>query len=278
MWYQELFYRLAIFGVKDVVEILCITNAIYFFSIWLKQDLQKPLVVYFYSTCSLVILAHLANLTTITGTLSMLYPAIIMLFILIHQKSLQHNFVTLKNIQPAHIANHNWLETLLRSCIIAANNKQQITCLIENQDVLNDLVTSTLIIKAKLQPELLDALLTSSSYNPTKMIWISSTGKLIGLNTDWININHDPNLDNDWQTNSLLFTKQTDALTFKLNPQNKSFDIIYDGQMLEKISMDHAIKLMHHHFIRKNINPKLNKNGKINDHKIQKKASEQLRN
>ncbi len=276
MWYQELFYRLAIFGIKDVIEILCITNAIYFFSVWLKQDLQKPLVLYFYSMCSLVVFAHLANLTTITSTLSMLYPAIIMLFILIHQKSLQHNFVTLKNIQPAHIANHNWLETLLRSCIIAANNKQQIICLIENQDVLSDLVTSTLIIKAKLQPELLDALLTSTNYNPAKMIWLSNTGTLIGLNTDWMSIHTTQKLDDDWQTASLLITKQTDALTFRLNPHNKSFDIICDGQLLEKISMDHAIKLMQRHFIRKNNNPELNKNGKTNDHKIQKKSSEQL--
>ena len=255
MWHNEIFYRLAIFGFRDVIEILCITNAIYFFSIWLKQDQQKPLVLYFYSMCSLVIMAHLANLQTLTASLSTFFPVSIMLFILIHQKSLQKNFVTLKNMQPAQIINHDWLETLLRSCIIAANNKQPIYCLIECYDKLAEHVHTPFLIKSKLQPDLLDALLNSTNYDRHKMIWLSNTGELFGINTDWLIPKHmldisKPNYDFDnWQTNSLLFTAQTDALAFRLNPNNKTFDIIATGKILEKITMDQAIKLMRKHFI-----------------------------
>lgn len=257
MWHSEIFYRLAIFGFRDVIEILCITNAIYFFSIWLKQDQQKPLVLYFYSMCSLVIMAHLVGLPTLTASLSTFFPVSIMLFILVHQKSLQKNFVTLKNMQPAHIINHDWLETLLRSCIIAANNKQPIYCLIECQDKLDEHVYAPFLIKSKLQPELLDTLLNSANYDCNKMVWLSNNGVLFGINTQWLMPKNmldiaQPSGDFDsWQTNSILFTTQTDALAFRLNPNNKTFDIITAGKILEKITMDQAIKLMQKHFITK---------------------------
>lgn len=268
MWYEEIFYRLAIFSIKDVIEILCITGGLYSFSLWLKQDLQKPLVLYFYGACSIIITAHLIDLPTISNTLTVLYPTIIMLFILVHQKSLQKNFVTLKNWQPSQITNTNWLETLLRSCIIAANNKRQISCIIEGHDSLNELVSAPFEIKSKLQPELLDVLLNSAGYDQHKMIWLSSTGVLLGINTEWqlldsIVDNNESELDN-WQKNCLLFTGKTDALAFRLNPVSKCFDIVTEGTLLEKVPMDQTIKLMKRHFIKKDLNQTKGKNEHTN--------------
>lgn len=264
MWYKEIFYRLAIFGIKDTIEIFCITNALYFFSIWLKQDRQKPLVIYFYSMCSFVIITYLMELPTLSNSLMALYPTMIMLFILIHQKSLQKNFILLKNTTATQIT-PNWLETLLRSCIIAANNKQPINCLIEGIDSLADHIFVPFMIKSALQPNLLDTLLSSTSYNPNKMLWLSSTGMLLSINAEWqitgqIVYDKVSDLDN-WQKNSILFTAQTDALIFRLNPHNKSFDIITEGKLIEKIPTDQAIKLMHKHFVKKD----LNKNRKAHD-------------
>jgi hypothetical protein len=260
MWYNELFYRLAIFNFKDVIEILSLSSAIYFFSIWLKQDQQKPLVLYFYSACSLFITAHILELNTLTAGLNFLYPSIIMLFIIIHQKSLQKSFVTLKNIQPAHITNQNWLETLLRSCIIAANNKQPITCLIEGQDRLIDLVHTPIVIKSKLEPGLLDALIHSTNYDCHKMIWLSNTGILLGINTDWLATNCVSDLPNNyiqqldlWQKQAIVVTMQTDATAFRLNPTSKTFDIINGGKLIEKVAMDQAIILMKKYFTKNDL-------------------------
>lgn len=276
MLYEEIFYRLAIFSLKDVIEIFGITIGLYYFSMWLKQDSQKSLVCYFYSINSLMIAGHLANLPTLNSALTMLYPSILMLFILVHQRSLQKNFVTLKNIQPVQIMNHNWLEILLRSCIIAANNKRHIYCLIEGHDTLNELVAAPFEIKSKLQPELLDALLNSTSYNQHKMIWLSNTGMLLGINTEWQLIdsivdNQTSELD-DWQKNCLLFTTKTDALAFRLNPLTKKFDIVTEGVLLEKIPTDQAIKLMRKHFIKND----LSKNRKNHDNSTKINLNQQL--
>ena len=98
MWYKEVFYRLAIFGWKDAIEILCMTGGLYFFSTWLQHDKQKQLVTHFYALCSLVVIAHLTELPTLGSSLMSFFPAMIMLFILVHQKSLQNSFVALKKL------------------------------------------------------------------------------------------------------------------------------------------------------------------------------------
>lgn len=271
-WSSELFYRLAIFNLKDLIEILSITSGLYFFSVWLKQDLQKPLVLYFYSICSLIIVANLVCLPTLSNLLITIFPVIIMLFILIHQKSLQQNFVALKNIQPAQIANTNWLETLLRTCIIAANNKQPINCLIEGQDSLTSLVSCTLSVKAKLETELLDALVTSSNYDANKLIWLSNNGLLLGLNTSLIM--HQK--INDWLDQAIYFSKQTDCLIFRMYPQTKKFDMITSGKLIENVGMDHAIKLMQKHIIKDIVKNDLIKTREDHAYQIQKKSERQL--
>ena len=269
-WFHELFYRIAIFNIKDIIEILSIASGLYFFSIWLKQDHQKPLVLYFYSTCSLVVLTNLIYLPTLSNLLTTIFPVIIMLFILIHQRSLQQNFVALRNIQPAPNINTNWLETLLRTCIIAANNKQTVNCLIEGQDNLTNLVSCSLTVKAKLEPELLDALVTSNNYDVNKMIWLSNTGLLIGLNTNLIITNTLDKKEN-FQEQAIWFTKQTDCLIFRMHPQTKNFDLVTQGKSIENVAMDQAIKLMRKHFIKDLI-----KNRKDHDYQIQKKSGSQL--
>lgn len=276
MLYEEIFYRLAIFSPKDIIEIFSITAGLYYFSLWLGQDRQKPLIQYFYSINSLIIAGHLASLPTLNSALTMLYPSILMLFILVHQRSLQKNFVTLKNTQPTQARNHNWLEILLRSCIIAANNKRYIYCLIEGHDTLSELVSAPFEIKSKLHPELLDALLSSANYNQHKMIWLSSAGILLGINTEWQLIesivdNQTSELD-DWQKNCLLFTIKTDALVFRLNPHTKTFDIITEGVILEKIPTDQAIKLMRKHFIKND----LSKDRKNNERSTKINPNQQL--
>lgn len=278
IWSAELFYRLAIFNLKDLIEILSITGGLYFFSIWLKQDHQKPLVLYFYSICSLVIMANLIYLPTLSNLLTTIFPVIIMLFILIHQRSLQQNFVALRNIQPAQIINANWLETLLRTCIIAANNKQPIHCLIEGQNSLANLVSCDLIVKAKLESELLDALITSDSYDASQMIWLSNTGVLIGLNTKLVINTKELNNNkiDHWQEQAIWFSKQTDCLIFRMHQINKSFDIITSGKLLEKISMDHAIKLLQKHLIQNLAKTNSNQDRKNHAYQIQKKSESQL--
>lgn len=274
MWYEELLYRLAIFNIKDVIEIFCFASIFYFFSIWLKQDRQKPLLFYFYGTCTLLITTHLADLPTISNAIISLCPALIMLFILVHQKSLQKNFVTLKNITPAQNLNLNWLEILLRSCIISANNKKNIYCLIESHDQLNELVHAPFEIKAKLQPELLDVLLSSPSYEQNKMIWLSNTGMLLGINTKWQQVDHTSDHDSDsldnWEKKCILSTSKTDALAFRLNSLTKNFDIITEGLLIEKVPIDQAIKLMRKHFIKKEFDKNeksINQSTKINSSK-----------
>jgi DNA integrity scanning protein DisA with diadenylate cyclase activity len=49
----------------DIAEILLLSTLIYTFSLWLRQDQNITLLVYFYSACGLFIVASLFHLQAI---------------------------------------------------------------------------------------------------------------------------------------------------------------------------------------------------------------------
>jgi len=255
MWDYEIFYRLAIFSINDGIEIIAIASLFYSFSIWLKQDQQKPLVLYFYGLATMMLLTDLVNLPTLSNSFFALSPAIIMLFILVHQKSLQKNFVALKNIQPSELINSNWLDILLRACLISTNQKQKVACLIEGKDALSELLNSPFILRTKIQASLLEALLNSTNYDQQKMIWVSNTGLLLSINVDWKSLDSQANSQSqtidEWQQISLLYTAQADAIVFRIAPQERTFDIIAEGKLLEGLPIDQAIKLIQSYCLKK---------------------------
>lgn len=249
MWYKEIIYRLGIFSWQDGLEILAISAGIYGFVIWLAQDQQKKLVGKFFALTSLVILAQFLELPTLSTLTIGLYPAMLMLFILVHQTSLQKNFVSLKNLQtPNLITSTNWLQILLRSCLIAMNQKQTVYCIIEGQDAIGGFVTTPFIITSKLQPEFLDLLMCSTSYNPQQMIWVNKVGTLVGINSSWnptgLIADQATSTLELWRQNCLLFTAKTDLIAFQIDPIKRTFEIISQGKTSSPLPIDQGIKLL----------------------------------
>src|SRR3990170_8108111 len=80
---------------RDVLEILFFSSIFYFISCWLKKDKQKNLVGIFQLYIFSIVATYLLDLATINMVLFMYTPSIIMIFILIHQRTLQKNFVGL---------------------------------------------------------------------------------------------------------------------------------------------------------------------------------------
>ncbi len=248
-WYKEIIYRLGIFAWQDVLEILAISAGIYGFTAWLSQDNQKKLTGKFLALTGAVITAQFLELPTLSTLTIALYPTMLMLFILVHQTSLQKNFISLKNLQsPELLTQTNWLQTLLRSSLIAINQHQSIYCLIEGKDTINEFINIPFIIKSRLQPEFLDLLVCSSSYDMQKMIWVNRSGILLGVNTSWrptaqITV-HNIDVLELWRQNCLLFTTKTDLLAFHIEPTKRTFEIISQGKSSGLLPIDQGIKLL----------------------------------
>src|SRR5580700_2502155 len=107
---------------RDIVEIVSLSTAIYYFSSWLKNDSHKNLSIPFYLYISSFIVAHYLNLQVLSSLLLFSSPIIFTIFILVHQKSLQKNFVVATRIDLDQRYKRDWLEELIKANLSAINH------------------------------------------------------------------------------------------------------------------------------------------------------------
>jgi len=249
--YTSLFYW------RNLIEISFFAVLFYYAAQWLKKDNQKNLLLYFYGYCAIAFTAHFLNLTTISYTLFLFAPVIAMIFILIHQETLQKNIIALKNITPAQQIHFDWLETIIKTSLLAINNKQSITCIIERKDSLADFLTTPLQFNAQLEQSLLDILLASSTFDQTKMIWIDTQGHLVGMNAIWKHQNVTDKLENivhklpQWKQEALFYTTKTDALVLHISPETRTFDIVMNGMIIDRMHAAKTIELIKKYVVSK---------------------------
>ncbi len=240
----------------DLAEIIFFSSLVYTASSWLKKDRQKPLLLYFYAYCTLLLVSYYAQLSTMSTFLFWATPAACMLFILIHQETLQKNSIALKKHIPAkHAVQEDWIEPLFRSCLIALNKKNApISCVIEHTDSLHEFLVAQFPLQVPLQENLLDLLLASSSYDPSKLVWLSSSAQLCGINTHWKDV-----LEKEWLSSEIVklstsmqyaifFATKTNAVIFSIVPETRMVDLVIQGKLYEKISAQHALMLLKKYF------------------------------
>lgn len=238
-----------IFGWSDAIEILFFSGALYYFSAWLAHDSKKNLVLTFYGYCLLIITSSYAQLTTVHTAALIFSPAALMIFILLHQEVLQRNYIAFKQIIPAQKskAEGDWIDSLIRTCLIAFNQKKDLLCIIEQQDILSDFINPGLLIETDLHKGLLETLITSNSFEQNKYIWLRSHGIAVAINCSW---QHDSTAATEkidmpsWKQEALLITQKTDALIFKTYSENRLFDVVIQGKLYDNLNTNAMIKLL----------------------------------
>ena len=234
---------------KDILEIFFFSSIFYYFSRWLNRDKQKNLIFYFYGYCLLSLGSYYAQLATMSTFLFICAPIVALFFIIVHQETLQKNFIALRTIRPAQQDPSDWLETLIRTCLITINNNKEIRCVIEHNDSLAQFITTPLALHAKLQKNLLTMILASDSFEQSKMIWITSTGIVQGINAAWNTeleeqwLSEEAKKLHKWKQDALFFTSKTDALVFKISPETRTFNFVAQGKLFEHVSA-HQLVIM----------------------------------
>lgn len=239
---------------RDCIEIILFSCFIYAFSTWLKTDKNNNLLPYFFCYCILSIAAWMTNLQTITSFLFTYAPIALLIFIVIHERTLQRNFVTLCNPQPyKEKEQHDWLDIILRSTLSSINNNKAVTIIIEHNDSLSSFLISPFFINATLTKELLDIILASTDYDQQKMIWISTNGIIRSINTTWVSTKHHNTPD------AFIYSTHTDMIVFHTTPLTRTSTLILDGKEFSSLSA-HNLRTL----IKKQITPTVcKKDGKV---------------
>jgi len=227
---------------RDYAEILFFVVLVYTLLLWLRKDMQKNLIFYFYGYCSLMVVAHTLNLSSMSFILLNGLPACILLFFTIHQETLQKNFIALQTINPLITQDTPWLEELMRISLSALNKKRDLLIIIERKDSLAACLTAPYLINADLKKGLLDLFLEVGNPDEPITLWVTDSGKLIASPVTW---NFSP--DEEWITptakhipawkqNGILITQKKDALIIHLACINRSFDLLLEGKIIEQLT------------------------------------------
>jgi len=236
------------FYFRNFIEVIFFATIIYYFSLWLKKDSQKNLLSYFYIYCLILLVAYYTQLTTISHFMFLFSPVAAMIFISLHQSVLQRNFIALKNISPAKYILSEWPEELIRSCLVAINNNKKIHCILENHNSMEDFIRSPLVLNANLKQTVVKILLESIFFDQSKMLWINTNGKLIAINAEYkkeiLQELDNENLKQPWKKNAILLSSKTDALFLRITPSQRTFEIIFDGKVIDNIKASNALNII----------------------------------
>jgi hypothetical protein len=224
---------------RDIIEIVFYASVLYAFCIWLKTDKTKNILGYFLTYCTLTLFAWAVQLPTLTPLLFTYAPVALLLFIVLHEKTLQRNLVTLCAITPTKIQHEDWLDTLLSSSLTTINNNKNITVIIEHRDSLEYFLDAPFFINADIGKGILDILLSSTSYDEQKMVWIDTNGRVRGINVSW-RINKEVTqlrpTHSLHKENALFYTLQTDTIVFSAHPISRTFTLIINGHETAHLS------------------------------------------
>jgi hypothetical protein len=233
-----------LFHWRAVVEILFFSYCFYAGARWLRKD--SRLLFGFYAYCFTLLAAQAAELTTIAHCLLVFAPVAAMLSLVFHQDMLAKNYVTVRNITPVKPTT-DWLAVLYGSLLTAVQKNQPALVVIEKQDSLASLLVSSSMFHADIQKNLLDLLLASPLYEPSKLIWINHKGQLLALNAQWQATVDEEWVADDvagldvWKQDALLLAHKTDALILFINPQTRAVDLICQKKMIEGVTIAQAM-------------------------------------
>ena len=236
---------------RDIIEILFFSTCFYYLMVWLNKDREKRLLPSFFGYCALTFVSHALHLSTITYSLFLFAPAIIMLFMFMHQDTLQRNMIALKNISTASTIAQDWLSCTMRNSLKALHDNKSMLILIEHTDALSSFLKAEYIIQTPVSDDALNLLTENGLCTAQHMLWIRTNGTVQGVNASWKASWH-PNAytdTNEWVDDAIAYTTKTDALIIKSNAQTQSYTIACNGHVTHDLTVDQTAKI-----VRKQIN------------------------
>lgn len=265
---------------KDIVEIIFFIIIIRAFLYLLDLDSNKKSLYFAHFFLLLFIGCIWFKLSTITFFLVLYLPALIMIFILCHQETLQRNIITLMTPKPLLDNNFEWVDKLIKACLHAQARQKPILCIIENTQRLNHLIKTEYLLEAPVSTELMNLISESFFYENDKFFWIQTSGILKACNSQPV-----LNIHSDWLSQELsenphlacliALTKKTDAIALISKPREQGLTIIAQGILADKI-VSTRIAFVIKSYIKKN--RKNNKDGEASWHEFIDKKQESHQN
>ena len=241
---------------RDIIEVLFFASAIYYIQLWLKKDKTRNLILGFYIYCALFCASYYADLPVLRFVLFVFAPAIAMLFIILHQETLQKNFITLSRPARPLQEKSDWIDELIMCSLTALNKHKDIILVLERNDTLKSLIHAPYFIYAELKRDIFDILLEKQMAGNDYMIWINQQGKIVSINSSWRTqldeewISEEAEHMHVWKQQACYITGRTDTLVLKINPLSRNFDVVTQGGITESMNAEALTIYLRKHLLK----------------------------
>lgn len=242
---------------RDLLEIIFFSLLFYSISCWLKKDKQKNLVGIFYLYVAIFFTAYALDLYTVTIFFFIFTPSIIMIFVLIHQRTLQKNLVGLVPKTSTSSINASWTEELIKALLKAINNSKEIIFIIEKSESLTEFLNCNLILNMPFSMAGFEQLLESNLLIPQTFLYVDRSGTLRGINAsinstilkEWSLESTEIPASEAWKYDAQLITHKMDAIIISADPKSRKFSIIISGKILSHLNADTLHSLLRRYLI-----------------------------
>ena len=244
--------KFELYSWRDGAEIIILSLLIYFFLQWLAKDTSKKPLLVCYSYMMLTIAASYAQLTILTIYLLCALPILIVTLIIVHQHTLQKNFIVHRTIKAHTSGSLDWLDELMSGCLAVVNKNHEVICIIERQDNLKELLTAPYYLNADIQKNSL-GLILRGTHESGGMLWIHYAGKIVAAHVhvaqtpDSVWIDAEVSTLPLWKQDALFLTSKTDALVLYFDPKTKLCECIIAGKVVSELVAHHALMLIKRH-------------------------------
>jgi len=249
---------------RDFFEIIAFSTLFYYVSLWLKKDKRTNLLSYFYGYCCSILLVSMIDFQVLFYVLTTFAPVIVLLFIVMHQETLQKNFVSLYRYTPAHHVPSEWQEELIRSMCIAHNKGKNLRLIIEHNQKLDGLITAPFVLDSPFHKDLMSTVIHSDSFKSDRFIWLRSDGTIASINTTILlnEIEHNPEVKElpSWQQQALMLNNKTKSICIAADENSEGFTVITQNSILSPLSTGNCLKLLKKHVISAHTYKKGNRN------------------
>lgn len=218
------------------IEIIFFVYIAYAIITLLGKDKRCNMVGYFVLYLVILVLTHECAFLTIHYFLYWMSPCFALLFMFFQQDQLQKNFVTITHtpsdteLQPTA----NLITTLLQIGLHNSLNNKKSFFIIEGNEDLSLLLSSSIPLNIVLQKKLIEMLCDSSLYDEQLALWIKYTGIIRGINTDLIQNTNRESFD--------MLPKKTDCLILYCN-KNSMWSIKQENNLYEELNTIQAHKI-----------------------------------
>ena len=240
-------------GWRDFLELSIFFYGVYSFLLWVSKDTQQPLLLYCYAYAGLTALSYLLTLSVLYSLLILYLPVCLVIFILLHQKTLQKNFVSFhagKSSEKA-LKNEAWQEIVMRAALIASNKRKNCFFVIEKSNSLVDFLEVPYFLEVEIHKDFFNFIIEAA--DNSEHIFLINDKIIRSIQSKWKILYTKESYDHSLKLNinestGLVLSENIDCIILYTLQNKPGLNVIAQGTLAQNLSSVQATTLLKRYY------------------------------